>query len=159
MGLNDFFDSNLVLVKALCINLENENHSPGGHARRSLKKLYFLASFGQFGDNFEAFVDVPVKQVLFHDFEKTTNTSEFRHKRVQNRCFWTRIFDKICSAVMAFRKFRKMAKSLSGGARAPRLEKKYIFFQIINNLRNFCRFWSKLKYTVYLFLFKLAPNR
>ena len=83
MGFNDFFDSNLVLVKALCTNLENENYSPGGHVRRSLKKMYFLASFGQFGDNFEAFVDVPVKQVLFLDFEKTKNTSEFRHKSVQ----------------------------------------------------------------------------
>ena len=62
-----------LFVKAIRINLEHENHSPGGYVRRSLKTLYFLLSFGQLRDIFEAFVDVPMNQVHFHVFEKKRN--------------------------------------------------------------------------------------
>ena len=136
MGLNVFFDSSLVLVKALCINLENENHSPGGHARRRLKKMYFLASFGQLGDNFEAFVDVPVKQVIFHVFEKTTNTSEFRYKTVENMYFWTRIFEWSMFTVMHSGKTSKIEKC-SPGEHVHRESKKSRFFQFVIVLGRF----------------------
>ena len=84
MSLNVFFSLEPLFVNAIHINLEHENHSPGGYVRRSLKTLYFLLSFGQLCDIFEPFVDVPMNQGHFRVFEKTTTTSEFRHKTVQN---------------------------------------------------------------------------
>ena len=75
------------------ITLGHENHSPGGYVRRSLKTLYFLLSFGQLRDIFEAFVDVPMNQVHFHIFEKTEISTKNERKTSRNQCVWAVIFE------------------------------------------------------------------
>ena len=86
MSLNVFFSLEPRPVKAMRITLEHENHSPGGYVRRSLKTLYFLLSFGQLRDIFEAFVDVPMNQVHFHVFEKNEISTKNERKTSRNQC-------------------------------------------------------------------------
>ena len=127
MSLNVFFSLEPLFVKAIHINLEHENHSPGGYVRRSLKTLYFLLSFGQLCDIFEAFVDVPMHQIHFYVFEKNEISSKNERKTSRNQYVWAFIFEWSMFTVMHSGKTSEIEKC-SPGVHVRRESKKSRFF-------------------------------
>ena len=103
------------------------NHSPGGYVRQSLKTLYFLLSFGQLCDIFQAFVDVPMHQTHFYVFEKNEISTKNERKTSRNQYVWAFIFEWSMFTVMHSGKTSEIEKC-SPGVHVRRESKKSCFF-------------------------------
>ena len=95
--------------------------------RQNLKALYFLLSFGQLCDIFEAFVDVHMHQIHFYVFEKNKISSKNERKTSRNQYVWAFIFECSMFTVMHSGKTSEIEKC-SPGVHVRRESKKITFF-------------------------------